>query len=82
MTRLIKGIIGLIVTRKRHAAQTDQLFWQALLAVHREYFVSALIEYGQAGRPHWHIYHQLCTLECWLDIAIEEGWISEDQPGE
>jgi len=79
MTRLMKRIVDLIASRKRYARRTDASFWQAMLAVHREYFENALIDYGQSGRPSQHIYHQLCTLDCWLDIAIEQGWIDDDQ---
>lgn len=77
MTRLMQRIIEFFKPRKRHEQFTDPVFWQALSAIHREYFERALIDYGQTGRASNHIYHQLCTLDCWLDLAIEQGCLDE-----
>ena len=82
MTRLFKRIIEFFKPCNRYEQFADPVFWKALSAIHQEYFERALIDYGKTGRTSDHIYHQLCTLDCWLDLAIEQGCLDETESDE
>jgi len=59
--------------------QSGQL-WRALLEIYRYYLRSVLAEYRglpEADRPPPHVREAVAILDCWLDVATEEGWIDE-----
>ncbi len=45
-------------------------FWQALLEIRNHYFERELVAKSQ-------ILESLRTLDCWLDVAIEERWLED-----
>lgn len=49
-------------------------FWEALVTVHNYLFMSALRE-APRGVRHERIAEAFRAMDCWLDIAIEEGWL-------
>ncbi len=52
-------------------------FWEALLKIHNHFFDRVLCVYHDApdGKPIKPVLESFQTLDCWLDIAIEEGWL-------
>ena len=58
---------------------TRELWW-ALLEVYRHYLIDKLPWYvpiPDAVRPPRRIQEALWLLDCWLDIAVSEGWVEE-----
>ena len=57
----------------------DPAFWQALLAVHNQYFEDELRHYRNLPPEErcGHISEAFRTLDCWLDVAIDNGWLDD-----
>ena len=72
-----------IFSRKRLSGQpplpTREL-WRALLEIHHHYFIHKLAWYVRVpdneNRPR-RVQEALWLLDCWLDIAVAEGWTDE-----
>ena len=63
----------------RHQVR-HHLFWRAVLEVRNYLFED---EYHDCrARPHseraGHIFEAVQVLDCWLDVAIEEGWLDSE----
>lgn len=81
-TRMTERITQAIAPRKPIERRPDSVFWQSLIAINQRYFDEVLLDYVQTGRSESHIYNKFSTVSCWLDVAIEEGWIDEKQSQE
>jgi hypothetical protein len=55
---------------KRKEVYPPAYFWQALLEIRNHYFERELMAKSQ-------ILESLQTLDCWLDVAIEEKWLED-----
>ena len=55
----------------------DARFWCALLAVQNRFFREEMEDYNQKGRPKNHVFKDLQTLDCWLDVAVNLGCLDE-----
>ena len=78
MTRTLKRIMHWLNPRKQFGTPPAHIFWEALLAIQWRYFEEVLQDYVQTGRSPEHIYHSFSTIDCWLDLACEYGWMNED----
>ena len=54
-------------------------FWMALKQVRNYLFEDELRDYyeGPFECRQGHVFESLAILDCWLDKAIEEGWLGE-----
>lgn len=52
-------------------------FWEALLTIHNQFFINVLCVYydERRGKQILPVLQSFRTVDCWLDIAIEEGWL-------
>ncbi len=67
------------VYKKAHP-RIPKEFWEALLTIHNNLFAPTLSAYwNELGTPRRRelqpVMDAFNTLSCWLDIAIEEGWL-------
>ena len=79
MTRLRMKIMNWFKPRKPGWCPADDVFWDALRDIHYRYFEEVLEDYVQTGRSPKHIYNSFSTIDCWLDLAIENGWMDDQK---
>ena len=76
MTRATKRLINSTNSCRRCGKATDPVLWQALCAIHNLCFHNVVRHYHMSGCPDDHIIEAFRILDCWLDIAVEEGWMT------
>jgi hypothetical protein len=64
-------------TVKQAHPKIPKQFWEALLTIHNHFFDNVMCVYYDARheeriKP---VLESFRTLDCWLDVAIEEGWL-------
>jgi len=66
-----------IISNQQPHPQLSRELWEALLNIHNLFFDPVLdAYYGQPdGKLFEHILRSFRTLDCWLDVAIREGWL-------
>ena len=81
MTQHLKRITDLIRPQRGRAPMPDPSFWAALIAIHSYYFEDELLDYQSSPKElrRRHIFKALRTIDCWIDVAIQSGWLSEDK---
>lgn len=82
MTRLSMKISRWFSPRKQQRGLPDHVFWEALLDIQYRYFEEVLDDYVRTGRPRKHIFNSFSTIDCWLDVASENGWMNDHKPTE
>lgn len=52
-------------------------FWEAMLNIHNHFYDHVRCNYYEAqyGKQVKPVLDSFRVLDCWLDIAIEEGWL-------
>ncbi len=73
MTRNNEGTTERLDPNRALELRLDARFWCALLAVQNRFFAEELENYHLNRRPKNHVFKDLQTLGCWLDVAIELG---------
>ncbi len=65
------------ITVKQAHPRIPREFWEALLTVHNYLFMRVLDDdhFVQRGPRSERIAKAFQTMDCWLEIAIEEGWL-------
>jgi hypothetical protein len=65
-----------IIIKQAHP-RIPREFWEALLNIHNNFFDCVLTTSHERpdSKQFEHVLRSFRTLDCWLDLAKEEGWL-------